>query len=394
MRILLLLLILTKTSFAQDWLQIKAKSGDTRIVLLKRYKLTDQCSKDKFLALNKMKSNDFLIKGKTYKMPVKVYSYNGKSIRTTIGISNYDQAKGIQKWNENIVSIGVKSKDYTKGGKLWAPYFLVTCYDKYGNESSSSKEVSSDASNSRLGKTVTHKIFGSKHENVKIISNKLKGRVYYLVSGHGGPDPGAVGKYKNKSICEDEYAYDVVLRLGKKLIEQGATVYHIVKDPNDGIRDASLLKCDKDEVTYPNKKMPVNQVKRLNQRVESINALYRKHKKKGVKYQRMIVIHIDSRSEGSRIDMFFYHYGKSNKGKKMANIMYSTVKAKYDKYQKGRGYKGTVKSRNLHMLRKALPAGVYIELGNIQNPNDQKRFTVVDNREAMAKWFIDALLKL
>ena len=119
-----------------------------------------------------------------------------------------------------------------------------------------------------------------------------------------------------------------------------------------------------------------------------------KLQKNGVKYQRMIVIHIDSRSEGSRIDMFFYHYGKSNTGKKMANTLYSTVKSKYDLYQKGRGYKGTVKARNLHMLRKSIPSGVYIELGNIQNPNDQKRFTVVDNRKAMAKWFAEALMKL
>ena len=388
MKTVVLYILLAQFSFAQNWLQIKAKSGDTRIVLLKKYQLTDQCSKDQFLALNKMKSNDFLIKGKSYKMPVKVYSYNGKSIRTTIGISNYDQAKAIQNWNESIVSGGVKLKGYLKGGDLWAPYYLVKCYEKYANLGNRS------AHRSNIGLTVQHKILGVNHQDVKIASNKLKGRVYYLVSGHGGPDPGAVGKCQNKSICEDEYAYDVVLRLGKTLIEQGATVYYIVKDPNDGIRDVSLLKCDKDEVTYPNKKIPVNQVKRLNQRVESINALYKKHKKNGVKYQRMIVIHIDSRSEGSRIDMFFYHYGKSNTGKKMANTLYSTVKSKYDLYQKGRGYKGTVKARNLHMLRKSIPSGVYIELGNIQNPNDQKRFTVVDNRKAMAKWFAEALMKL
>lgn len=394
MRFLLVLLVLTNNLFAQKWLQVKAKSGDTRIILLKKHKLTDQCSKDKFLELNKMNSKDFLIKGKAYKMPVKVYAYNGKSIRTTIGISNYDQARALQNWNEALVANSIKSKSYVKGGVLWVPYFLLSCYEKYGELSESSKKTLVTSSGSSVGGIVTHKIFGSKYERVKIVSKKLEGKIYYLVSGHGGPDPGAVGKYQNKSICEDEYAYDVILRLGKRLIEQGATVYHIVKDPNDGIRDVSLLKCDKDEVTYPNKKMPVNQVKRLNQRVESINALYRKHKKKGAKFQRMIVIHIDSRSEGSRVDMFFYHYGKSSKGKTMANTMYLTVKAKYDQYQKGRGYKGTVKSRNLHMLRKSLPAGVYIELGNIQNPADQKRFTVVENREAMAKWFADALRKL
>ena len=126
----------------------------------------------------------------------------------------------------------------------------------------------------------------------------------------------------------------------------------------------------------------------------SINVLYKKHKKQGVRYQRMIIVHIDSRNIGSRVDMFFYYFNKSKIGKKLAETLYSTVKSKYDKYQKGRGYKGTVKPRNLHMLRKASPTGVYIELGNIQNPKDQKRFTVVDNRDAVAKWFTEALLKI
>ncbi len=391
MRFLLSFLLLTQLSFGQSWLKITAKAGDNRIVLLKRYRLTDQCSKDKFLALNNLKANDFLIKGKSYKMPVQVYTYNGKSIRTTIGISDYDQAKSIQKWNEAISGTKVKSKLYTSGGKLWVPHYLLKCYDKYGKKALVSKE---EGPKVITGKTVVHEIFGDKYKNIKVTSNKLKGRVYYLVSGHGGPDPGAIGKCSGKSICEDEYAYDVTLRLGRRLIEQGATVYIIVRDKNDGIRDVSLLKCDIDEVTYPNKKMPVNQVKRLNQRVASINELYRKHKKAGATYQRMVVIHVDSRNVGSRVDMFFYYYNKSKTGKKVARTMYSTVKSKYDQYQKGRGYKGTVKPRNLHMLRESLPTGVYIELGNIQNAQDQKRFTVVDNRVAMAKWFAEALMKI
>ncbi len=391
MRVLLSFLLLTQLSFGQSWLKITAKAGDNRIVLLKRYHLTDQCSKEKFLTLNNMKANDFLIKGKSYKMPVQVYSYNGKSIRTTIGISDYDQAKSIQQWNESISGSKVKSKLYTNGGKLWVPHYLVKCYSKYGK-----KVLGTEGKGPKViaGKTVVHEIFGDKYKNIKIASNKLKGRVYYLVSGHGGPDPGAIGKCSGKSICEDEYAYDVTLRLGRRLIEQGATVYIIVRDKNDGIRDVSLLKCDIDEVTYPNKKMPINQVKRLNQRVASVNELYRKHKKAGATYQRMVVIHVDSRNVGSRVDMFFYYYNKSKTGKKVARTMYSTVKSKYDQYQKGRGYKGTVKPRNLHMLRESLPTGVYIELGNIQNAQDQKRFTVVDNRVAMAKWFAEALMKI
>tara|TARA_Y100000589_G_scaffold92405_1_gene87208 strand:+ start:1162 stop:2337 length:1176 start_codon:yes stop_codon:yes gene_type:complete len=389
MRLILVILIFTSSvSFSQNWLTVKANSGDNRILLLKKYSISDECSKNKFLELNVLKSEDFLIKGKSYKLPIKVYKYNGKSIRSTIGIANYSQAKSIQVWNEKIAKTSIKTKVYSSGGKLWVPQYLIDCYSEA--EPQLNKVNGPDVISS---KTVTHEIFGEKYKNVKIASNKLKGRVYYLVSGHGGPDPGAVGTCRGKSICEDEYAYDITLRLGRKLVEQGATVYIIVRDNNDGIRDVSLLKCDKDEVTYPKKKIPLNQVKRLNQRADAINVLYRKHKKQGVKYQRMIIMHIDSRNTGSRVDMFFYYYAKSKTGKKVARTMYSTVKSKYDKYQKGRGYKGTVKPRNLHMLREALPTGVYIELGNIQNSKDQKRFTVVDNRDAVAKWFAEALMK-
>ena len=370
-------------------MNVKASSGDNRILLLKKYSISDQCSKDKFLMLNQMNSADFLIKGKAYKLPIKEYNYNGKSIRSTISISNYNQAKRIQVWNEIIVKNGVKQKSYTSGGKLWVPHYLLDCYQEK-KTLFTKNPVREDG----FKKVITHEIFGEKYKKVKIVSNKLKGRVYYLVSGHGGPDPGAVGECQGKSICEDEYAYDITLRLARKLVAQGAIVYMIVRDENDGIRDLSLLKCDKDEVTYPKQKIPLNQVKRLNQRANAINVLYKKHKKQGVRYQRMIIVHIDSRNIGSRVDMFFYYFNKSKIGKKLAETLYSTVKSKYDKYQKGRGYKGTVKPRNLHMLRKASPTGVYIELGNIQNPKDQKRFTVVDNRDAVAKWFTEALLKI
>ena len=33
-------------------------------------------------------------------------------------------------------------------------------------------------------------------------------------SGHGGPDPGAIGIYQGRQLHEDEYAYDIILRTG------------------------------------------------------------------------------------------------------------------------------------------------------------------------------------
>ena len=170
MRFLIILLVFFSSSlFAQNWLSVKAASGDNRILLLKKYAITDQCSKDKFLALNSMKSEDFLIEGKVYKLPIKVYTYNGKSIRTTIGITDYDQAKSIQKWNEEIVTTNVKSKEYTSGGKLWVPQYLIDCYAK-----AKATESKGEGPEVISGKTVEHEIFGEQYKKVTVKSNKLK----------------------------------------------------------------------------------------------------------------------------------------------------------------------------------------------------------------------------
>lgn len=240
----------------------------------------------------------------------------------------------------------------------------------------------------QVGKVSSYEIFGSAYEKVEIKSNELKGAIYYLVSGHGGPDPGAIGTYGGSRVSEDEYAYDVTLRLARKLIEKGALVYMIIRDPNDGIRDANVLKLDYDEQCYPDLTIPLNQTQRLGQRTTAVNTLYRKY---GKQYQRVIFIHLDSRSQGENIDVFFYHHNKSKSGKKLANKMKATFKAKYAQFQPNRKYTGTVSDRNLYVLRNTKPTALFIELGNIRNTKDQRRFILKDNREALAKWMAEGL---
>lgn len=232
-------------------------------------------------------------------------------------------------------------------------------------------------------------MFGSKYADVEIKSDELKGAIYYLISGHGGPDPGAVGKYNGHMVCEDEYAYDVTLRMARNLIQKGATVYMIILDKNDGIRDESFLRADKDEVCYPNQTIPLNQVKRLHQRVDATNKLYKQNKNA---FQRVIIIHVDSRSKGENIDIFFYHDSQSNTGKKAATILQRTFHNKYNQHQPGRGYQGTVSSRNLYVLKNTYPAGVFIELANINHQRDIKRLIIADNRQAIANWLAEGLV--
>ena len=233
-------------------------------------------------------------------------------------------------------------------------------------------------------KNNTYPIFGKKYEKVPEIDNSLEEAVYYLVSGHGGPDPGALGKYGSHTLSEDEYAYDVTLRLARNLISHGATVYLIIQDKNDGIRDDAILRLDKQEVTLSDEKLPLNQKARLKQRADEVNKLYYRHKGS---FQRLIAIHIDSRSKGQNIDVFFYHHHNSRSGNKLAREIHKVFKAKYDRHQPGRNYHGTVSARsNLYMVKNTLPPIVYIELGNIKNYRDQLRFVISDNRQALANW--------
>lgn len=235
-----------------------------------------------------------------------------------------------------------------------------------------------------------YEIFGPKHSLVLPKSEKLNGTVYYLISGHGGPDPGAMAKQGSKNISEDEYAYDVTLRLAKELISHGAMVYIIVRDQNDGIRDERILEMDTDEVAYPDLQIPLNQVARLKQRVEIVNELYAQNRGK---YQRLIVTHVDSRSTGQNIDVFFYHHENSKNGKRLAESIHRTFEKKYQEYQPNRTYTGTFADRtSLYVVKKTHPAMTFIEIGNIRNVRDQRRILDPDNRQALAKWISEGVL--
>jgi len=213
-----------------------------------------------------------------------------------------------------------------------------------------------------------------------------------VISGHGGPDPGAIGKRGVHNLCEDEYAYDVSLRLYRNLLSYGATVYMIIQDQNDGIRDDEILPCDNDEQCFGQQTIPLDQVKRLKQRAKEINKIS-KHISNDV-YERALIIHCDSRSESKRIDVFFYHHSKSPKGKSLAMNILNTFDEKYSKHQPNRGYQGTLTARDgLYMISNIHPPTVYIELGNIQNDADQLRFIKENNRQALANWIFEGILK-
>jgi N-acetylmuramoyl-L-alanine amidase len=365
--------------WSQENLKVKANKGEGVFSLLKKHELNGfECDKTHFYQLNNLKPNDGLKIGTEYELPIFIYAYNGQSIRSTLGIKSYDEAVKIQNYNDAMTKNKTKKGNFRTDKELWVPYHFLVCPD-----SESETEV---VSGDRI-----FPIFGEKYKRVPLKSNKLKGKVYYIVAGHGGPDPGAINRARGWKICEDEYAYDVALRLARNLLENGAIAYMIIRDENDGIRSGGTLNYDKDEVCWKNRAIPISQKSRLTQRSTVINKLYDYHKQKGYKEQYTLMLHIDSRKTNQRIDIFFYHKASSAEGEKLALHLQETIKKKYAKYQKGRGYYGKVTSRDLHMLRETKTTSVYVEMGNIKSDADLQRFLKESNRQALANWLFEGL---
>jgi N-acetylmuramoyl-L-alanine amidase len=239
----------------------------------------------------------------------------------------------------------------------------------------------------RKGQTGKEPLFGKELATYTVASESLRGASFYLVAGHGGPDPGAIGIYQGRPLHEDEYAYDIILRLARELMMRGAKVEVIIQDKKDGIREGRILAGSKRE-TCMGKVIPLKQTERLQQRAAKINELYRQDKSK---YKRAIFIHVDSRSESKQTDVYFYHANGSKGGKRLADNLKKTFTAKYRKHQPGRGFTGTVSGRNLYVLRNTSPVGVFLELGNIRNKQDQKRLVLPSNRQALARWIADGI---
>lgn len=263
--------------------------------------------------------------------------------------------------------------------------------DKKPSEPDKGKTTPSKSKTAPRGKTVREPLLGARHADVQVTSNRLAGACFYLSSGHGGPDPGAIAHVGSHELHEDEYAYDITLRLARQLLSEGAEVRIIIQDAQDGIRDDAYLPNSKRE-TCMGEPIPLGPAARLEQRSSKINALYRKDRNR-YKYCRSVFIHVDSRGRGEKMDVYFYHAPSSRSGRRLANTLRTTFKNKYATHQPGRGFTGTVSGRDLYVLQHTDPVGVFVELGNIQNQSDLRRLIISENREALAKWLKDGIVK-
>ena len=335
-----------------EQLVVEARRGDGIYSLLRRYQLDGYgCNITEFHRLNRLSANSELLVGRRYELPVKIYVYDGTSIRTTTQNDDWDRAVAVKGYNEFLLGAGLRSLDYRKDLIVYVPYHVDHCSDMAGAQAQATASVAGE----QLGavrqptdnradrdpitvpeqKTLvaprTYSIFGEKYATVPLIDRSLAGRIFYIVAGHGGPDPGAIGRRSNHLLAEDEYAYDVALRLCRNILEHSGTPYMIVRDENDGIRDTRYLDSDKDETVWGGASLPRSQKARLFQRSDIINGLYDENMAKGLTDQTMIAIHIDSRHRGQRIDVFLYYPEGDPVGQRRASQIQQTLRQKYER---------------------------------------------------------------
>ena len=109
----------------------KAKSGDGVYSILRRYKLLDSpCNLERFYEINGLRRNASLAKGKMYFLPILLYTYNRKSIRSTIGIDDWDLAIRIQTYNRELMQEKIRLTDYVDDEILWVPYHEMYCSEE------------------------------------------------------------------------------------------------------------------------------------------------------------------------------------------------------------------------------------------------------------------------
>lgn len=242
--------------------------------------------------------------------------------------------------------------------------------------------------------------FGGTADSFAARKGELSGMVVVIDPGHGGNDPGASGYFGNGRkvrVTEDEYCYDVALRLRRMLLAKGAIVKMTVADkkqtqPN-AKKPAEVIAADQAE-RFVLDGSPAKAGKGLRKRVAYANLMKQKYPKHKVVF---ISIHFDVLSDGGVEGVRIID---SQSGCQLAQLL----KAEFASGNRTvDGLDALVRSgdkehglRNLYVLsaKNSIKDKVLIELGNFKNAKDVWRIRDYHVRENYAQLITRALIRM
>lgn len=228
----------------------------------------------------------------------------------------------------------------------------------------------------------------------------LKGWRIVLDPGHGGIDPGAIvsnmaGKKQRVYVVEDEYVYDIALRMYKELRLLGAEVTLTVISPNHLIRDNLPAKTtfvhEKNEVYNDERYNRRNSEKvrprsaNLSQRVRVANRFV-----KGARKGRSLFVslHADNTPGRPMGPLVIYHRRRGridSRSRSFARVMRSALHQPSLPAQD--------RGRNLAVLRNNLAhAEILVEVHNVHHENEAYRIRYHKNRQHHAKKIVKGIL--
>ncbi len=206
----------------------------------------------------------------------------------------------------------------------------------------------------------------------------LKGWRIIIDPGHGGHDPGAIvsntdGEDRPIHVVEDEYVYDIALRLYKKLRYQGAQVELTVISPNhlirENLRATMTFVHEQNEVyndaTINQKKSQVVRPMLANiyQRVRIANHFF-----KGARQNRTLFIslHADNspnRPKGPLVIYLDYRGKVDTRSRAFAKVMQKAIDEP--------GLSAQIQGRNLAVLQNnQAHAEILIEIRNVHDKGE------------------------
>ncbi len=212
-------------------------------------------------------------------------------------------------------------------------------------------------------------------ETLPSLGHSLEGYRIVIDPGHGGVDPGAIvenrdGRGNTVYVVEDEYCYDIALRVYKDLKRHGAEVFLTVLSPNHTIRqspDASLTFVNEKNEVWNNESYnrtnlpsswPVGTRTGLNRRVEMAEDFYGSHDRDKTLF---ISIHADNQPYAGEGSIVVYHpEAAGTESQEMADFMTAYL-----------GMGSYTHPQELRVLSEN-PAGaaVLVEIRNLSYPNN------------------------
>lgn len=158
----------------EKYFKVAALPGDGSISMLRRYQLDkNSCNFAQFYKLNKITKKTTLVIGREYSLPILIYPFNGKNIRSSVGINDFDIATRIQKYNETMLAAQLRDQSYKQDKILWVPYHELHCAKA---DVAIPSPTTPEPELVKTGKRV-FPIFG-KYAYTPLRSNNLKGKVF------------------------------------------------------------------------------------------------------------------------------------------------------------------------------------------------------------------------